>query len=123
MNRYLIVDYIENVLYSMNDVIINDDDFSSSVSCIDKLDLHKEMINTLSDDIKFNFDDDKIKYFIALYNLKKAFNIINDFTLDATMGDFNKILNNKNYPFDKDFNELNEDINKWVNDNLDRLEI
>ena len=44
INRYIVVDLQELTLLSINNIIIGEDNWSSSVSCIDKEDLINELI-------------------------------------------------------------------------------
>lgn len=52
MNRYFIIDRINKEVIDTNNLTGDFDQFGSSVSCVDTLDLYKEAITQIIDEIK-----------------------------------------------------------------------
>ena len=63
MNRYLIIDRKDKVLYHVQNIIIKDEKQTSSISCTDLENLYCELLEIMSDEIdildlniKLNFE-------------------------------------------------------------------
>ena len=123
MNRYDVIDFEKNEILSIQEI---ETDFeinetgTSSVSCTDKIDLLQEIIKNTIETINTRANDVE-RYHLAMYLLREAFLNLNNQQWTNEQ-DFNKILDNKNYPFGQSFDEMTSAVNGWWWDNCDIIE-
>lgn len=123
MNRYELVDFETNTIYSIEKVEIEfeeNETMTSSVSCIDEMDLFKEIIETTIGHVNARQTNAE-RYQFAMYLLKQAFDNLDD-QIFTNYLDFNEVLNNDKYPFDQSLDEITHNVKKWYYDNDDIVE-
>ena len=123
MNRYELVDFETNTIYSIEKVDIEfeeNETMTSSVSCIDNMDLFKEIIETTIGHVNARQTNAE-RYQFAMYLLNEAFENLNNQQWTNEQ-DFNEILENRAYPFGQSFDEMTSAVNNWWYDNSDIVE-
>lgn len=123
MNRYELIDFETNTIYSIEKVDIDfeiNETMTSSVTCIDEMDLYKEIIETTIGSVNARQTNAE-RYQFAMMLLMKAFDNLDDQARTNDL-DFNEVLNNDKYPFGSSFDEVTHDIKKWYYDNDDIIE-
>ena len=123
MNRYDLIDYKENVIYSIEKVDIDfeeNETGTSSVSCTDKIALLQETIKNTIETLNARCSNVE-RYHLAMYLLNEAFDNLDNQTFTNDL-DFNEILQNRAYPFGKSFDEVTHDVREWYYDNSDIIE-
>lgn len=123
MNRYDVIDFEKNEILSIQEI---ETDFeinetgTSSVSCTDKIDLLQETIKNTIEHLNTRANDIE-RYHLAMYLLNEAFDNLNNQQW-TNKQDFNKILENRAYPFGQSFDEITSAVNNWWYDNSDIIE-
>lgn len=123
MNRYELIDFETNTIYSIEKVDIDfeiNETMTSSVTCTDEMDLYKEIIETTIGSVNARQTNAE-RYQFAMMLLMKAFDNLDNQVFTNYL-DFNEVLNNDKYPFDQSFDEMTHNVKKWYYDNDDIIE-
>ena len=123
MNRYELVDFDTNTIYSIEKVEIEfeeNETMTSSVTCTDEMDLYKEIIETTIGSVNARQTNAE-RYQFAMMLLMKAFDNLDNQVFTNYL-DFNEVLKNDKYPFDQSFDEMTHNVKKWYYDNDDIIE-